>query len=305
MASLTIGFLGACNRTMMWGDWLDAFKQQLATHGWTDGKVTIECEWAEGLKANYTKYAKQFADQKVNVIVTGGTQATMACKKAAAKVNPPIPVVFATAGDPIDTNLVKSFSQPGNLTGVSNQQINLVIKRLDTLRLFNNRKVGLVGNDDSPNVELEMEVARLVAPTLGLKISKHSIRRQKDIAPIIRKLRGKVDALLVCTDPLITTHADELNAEAMDAKLITMHAFREYLKHGGALSCGPKFVELFQKAADKVDIILRGQAGQNMANVPVEQSNDFEYLINHGPFRKMGRSLPPRSVLANAGIVPF
>ena len=295
-AKKTIGFLCPCNRTM-WDKWIKAFEKQLAAKDWTIGdNVEIDYQYAEGKESEYKKLAKYFANQNVNVIVTGGTQATIACKKAAAKANPPIPVVFATAGDPIDTKLVSSFSQPGNITGVSNQQINLVVKRLDWLRqlLPKARVVALVGNDKSPNVKLEMKVGRLVAPTFGLKTHERPIRRQKDIATVIRKLKGKVDALVVCTDPLITTHADEVNAEAINAGLPTMHAFREYVcDHGGAASYGPKFVELFQKAAEQVNTILGGKAGQNMINVPVDQPDNFETAINKDTFRKLGLTVPP------------
>jgi putative tryptophan/tyrosine transport system substrate-binding protein len=299
LAKKTIGFLGACNLDM-WGDWLAAFQKQLATDGWTSDNCEIICRWADGLEKNYTEYAKFFVGRKVDVIVTGGTQCTTICKKFAAKANPPIPVVFATAGDPIDTKLVSSFSAPGNLTGMCNQQTNLVIKRLDILRLLAGKApIGLIGNDKSANVKLEMKVAKLVAPTFGLKILERHIRRQKDIAPVIKSLKGKVKALFVCTDPLITTCANEVNTAANDAELATLHAFREYLKHGGLMSYGPKFVELFQNAATLVNMILRGQAGPNMAYAPVSQTNDFEYVINLPVFQKIGLAVP-QSLLALA-----
>jgi putative tryptophan/tyrosine transport system substrate-binding protein len=300
----TIGFLGACNPEM-WGKWVAAFEEQLGTRGWTQGStINIEYRWAEGLEKNYAKYAKEFVRDKVKVIVTGGTQSTFACKKAAAAVRPAIPVVFATAGNPVDTKLVATFSQPGNVTGLSNQQINLVIKRLDYLRQLVGKArgqtpVGLIGNDKSPNVKLEMKIAQQVAPSLGLKVRKGSIRKQKDIARVIGNLKGKVKGLLVCTDPLITTHAQELNDEASRANLPTVHAFREYLDHGGCVSYGPHFADLFKKAADIVDVILRGQAGEDMINVPVQQPDNFEGCIHKGPFRKMGLAVPA-SLLALA-----
>jgi putative tryptophan/tyrosine transport system substrate-binding protein len=299
----TIGFLGACTPEI-WSGWVTAFEQELKKLGWTkDNNVHIEYRWAEGLEKNYTKYAKEFVHNKVDVIVTGGTQCTFACKKAAGAVKSPIPVVFATAGAPIHTKLVEAFGQPGNLTGLSNQQINLVIKRLELLRhLVGKAHIGLIGNDKSPNVKLEMKIVTQLAPTFGLKVRKGLIRQQKDIARVIGKLKGKVKGLLVCTDPLITTHAVELNDEAMRAKLPTVHAFREYLDHGGCISYGPHFAELFRSAASMVDKVLRGQAGQNMSNIPVNQTNDFEGCVNMVPFNKMGLTVPA-SLLALADTV--
>lgn len=298
----TVGFLCPCTLEL-WKPWIDAFETQLGTHGWTKGTIDIDYQEASGLKENYITSAKYFVSRKVDVIVTGGTQATLACKEAAAKAKPSIPVVFGTAGDPVDTKLVPSYVQPGNLTGMSNQQTNLVIKRLDLVRLLlkfstgkNKNRVGLVGNDQSPNVKLEMKIAKLVAPTLGLKLREGHIRKQKDIGPVIKGLKGKVDFLLVCTDPLITTNAIALNAEAAKASLPTMHAFKEYLQWGGFVSHGPKFEELFRNAADMVDKILRGQAGLNMSNIPVGMTEDFETLINLGPlgpFPSLGLTVPP------------
>jgi putative ABC transport system substrate-binding protein len=131
---------------------------------------------------------------------------------------------------------------------------------------------------------------------LGLKLREGHIRKQKDIGRVIRGLKGKVEFLLVCTDPLITTNAYELNAEAANARLPTMHAFKEYLQWGGFVSHGPKFEELFQNTADMVDKILRGQAGPNMSNIPVGMTEDFESMINlgpHGPFPSLGLTVPP------------
>jgi putative ABC transport system substrate-binding protein len=288
----TIGFLGAVTPAM-WGGWVSAFERRLSELGWSKGDtIEIDYKWAEGLEKNYTKFANDFVRGHVDVIVTGGTQATMACKKAAAKSS--IPVVFATAGDPINSKLVPTFHHPGKVTGVSNQQTNLVIKRLDLLRhLVGKGRIGIVGNDKSPNVKLEMKIAQQIAPAFGLKVSKGLIHKQTDIARVIKAMKGKVKALLVCTDPLITTHAEELNEAAMQAKLPTVHAFREYLDHGGCLSYGPHFSDLFEKAAVHVDKILRGQAGESMSNVPVRQPDNFESAINLKAFRQMGIDVPP------------
>jgi putative tryptophan/tyrosine transport system substrate-binding protein len=289
----TIGFLGACNETM-WGGWKKAFEDRLTANGWTIGDdVLIECKWAQGLEKNYIRWAKYFVKKKVDVIVTGGTQCTMACKDAAGEAKPPVPVVFATAGDPIDTKLVTSFSSPGNLTGVSNQQSNLVVKRLDMLRQFSGQPnvVGLVGNDKSPNVKLEMKIAEQVAPTFGLKVRKGPIRKPQDIARVIGGLKGKVKGLLVCTDPLITTYAVQLNTAANKAAIPTVHAFKEYVLNGGTISYGPKFDELFQNAADLVTAILRGNAGANMANSPVRQPDNFECCRRTDPIIPVPASL--------------
>jgi putative tryptophan/tyrosine transport system substrate-binding protein len=288
-----VGFLGACNSTI-WGAWVTAFENQLTADNWTiNGDIFIHYKWANGLEKNYIKLAKHFVKKKVDVIVTGGTLCTKHCKDEAGRAKPPIPVVFATAGDPIDTNLVTSFSSPGNVTGVTNQQTNLVIKRLDMLRQFSGQPnaVGLIGNDKSPNVKLEMKIAEQVAPAFGLKVRKGLIRKPQDIGPVIGDLKGKVKGLLVCTDPLITTYAVQLNKAANKAGLPTVHAFKEYLSYGGTISYGPKFNELFENAAEMVTAILRGNAGANMANNPVRQLDDFECCRRDDPIIPVPESL--------------
>lgn len=300
VGSKKIGFLVPTTLDI-WSDWTKAFEKRLSELGWSKDKIEINYQQAEGLVKNYTKHAKHFVGLPVDVIVTGGTQATIACKKAAAARKPPIPVVFATAGDPIDTKLVPTFSAPGNLTGISNQQTNLVIKRLDYLRqLLGNARIALVGNDRSPNVRLEMKIAKQIAPALGLKVTVAPIHKQGDISRVIQRLKGKVDGLLVCTDPLITTHAALLNNEAMQAQLPTMHAFAEYVhKYGGFISYGPHFPDLFVSAAELVDTILRAGHELKMADVPVQQPNNFEVAINIPLSKKLGIDVPT-SLLALA-----
>jgi len=299
----TIGFL-VPSTLGIWRDWTNAFEQRLIDLNWPKGSIEINYQQAEGIEKNYTKHAKYFVGLPVNVIVTGGTQATKACKNAAAAKTPPIPVVFATAGDPIDTKLVPSFSAPGNVTGISNQQTNLVIKRLDYLRqLLGNARIALVGNDRSPNVRLEMKIAQQIAPALGLKVTVAKIHKKEDIARVIRSLKGKVAGLLICTDPLITTHAALLNNEAMQAQLPTMHAFAEYVhKYGGFISYGPHFPDLFVSAAELVNTILTTGHRLNMADVPVQQPNNFEVAINIPLSKRLGLDVPASLLaLANKG----
>jgi putative ABC transport system substrate-binding protein len=284
----TIGFLGATNPTA-WSAFDAAFLQRLRELGWIDGRnVTIEYRWAEGRESRYDEFAAEFVRLNVDVIVTGGTGAVVAVKKATST----IPIVFATAGDPVGTGLVHSLSRPGgNVTGLSNQQTDLAGSRLELLRDVapGIRRVGVLGNSTMLNVMLEMDEVGASAKKLGLEVSRLDIKKADDIATRIEALNGKVDALYVCTDPLLTTHRTDINTMAIAQKLPTVFAFREYVTSGGLMSYGPNFPDLFRRAGDFVDKILRGA---KPADIPVEQPVTFDLIINMTTAKALGLKIP-------------
>src|SRR5215831_17130748 len=152
--SPTIGFLGATTPTI-WSPFVGAFLQRLRGLGWIDGRdIAIEYRWAEGRDDRYAALAAEFVQRRVDVIVTAGTTATMSVKKATST----IPIVFASAGDPVGTGLVDSLARPGgNVTGLSNMQTDLGGLRLELLRevVPALNRVAVLGNADSPLIRLE------------------------------------------------------------------------------------------------------------------------------------------------------
>jgi putative ABC transport system substrate-binding protein len=127
----TIGFLGPNTRSGA-SDWVAALAQRLRELGWIEGRtVTIEYRWAEGREERLAEIAAEFVRLKVDVIVTSGTPAVMASKQATSV----IPIVFATAGDPVGSGLVASLARPGgNVTGLATLVADLAGKRLELLR---------------------------------------------------------------------------------------------------------------------------------------------------------------------------
>jgi putative ABC transport system substrate-binding protein len=289
----TIGFLGATTPSI-WSAFVGAFLQRLRELGWVDGRnIAIEYRWAEGRGDRYAEFAAEFVHLKVDVIVTAGTGPTFAVKKATSV----IPIVFAAAGDPVGTGLVASLSRPGgNMTGLSNQQTDLAGNRLELLRevVPGLRRLAVMGNADTPNVRLEMNEVQSAAATFGFEVTTLNIRTTDDIAPGLEALRGRVDALYVCTDPLITTHRIRINTLAISARLPTMYAFREYVQAGGLMSYGPNFPDLFRRAGDFVDKILRGT---KPADIPVEQPVKFDLIINLTTAKALGLAIPETFLL--------
>jgi putative ABC transport system substrate-binding protein len=252
-----IGFLGATTPSV-WSPFVDAFLQRLRELGWVDGStVAIDYRWAQGRDERYAEFAAEFVRRKVDVIVTAGTDATMAVEKTTSE----IPIVFAAVGDPVGTGLVASLAHPGgNVTGLSNEQTDLAGYRLELLHevVPSVRRVALLGNIDSPLILLEMKAAAEAAPKLGLEVFRLGIRKTEDIEPAIESLKDFADALYVCTDPLVSTNRVRINILAIGEKLPTMNSFREYVQAGGLISYGPNFPDLFRRAGDFVDRILRG-----------------------------------------------
>jgi putative ABC transport system substrate-binding protein len=294
----TIGFLVATT-SVIWKKYKTAFENQLTSLHWTiNTDVKIDYQEAGGLQAKYDSLAAQFVTNQVDVIVTSGTAPALACKKATnAAVSAgqqPIPVVFASVGDPVDCGLVKTLKQPGgNLTGLCNEQINLVYRRVDFIREELSQDlspivVGVIGNDTVSTAKLEMRIAMQAASDFGLTAFQgNPIRTAADIPTVINDLKTKgVNVLFVCSDPVITTNADILNQIAKTANMGTMHAFREYVDdHHGLLFYGPSFQDMFKGAAVFVDQILRGA---NPAQLPVVGQHAFEHGRNRATAKALG-----------------
>ena len=248
----TIGFLGATTPTI-WSAFVSAFLVRLRELGWTDGQnIAIEYRWAEGRESRYEQFAAELVQRNVDIIVTAGTPAVLAVMKATST----IPIVFAAAGDPVQTGLVSSLARPGgNVTGLSNQQTDLGGLRLELLReiVSGLKRVAVLGNVNSPNVTLEMESVLAAATKLGLEAFRLEVRKTEDIDAGMEWLKGRADALYICSDPLVTTHRVRINTLAVSQKLPTMNAFREYVQAGGLMSYGPNFPDLFRRAAEYVE----------------------------------------------------
>jgi len=284
----TIGFLGQLSESAM-SKWTGAFVQQLRELGWVEGRtVAIEYRWAEGRSERFADIAAELVRLKVDVIVTGGTIAILAAKQATSV----IPIVFATAGDPVGTGLVANLARPGgNLTGLSNLSADLPSKRLELLRevVPELRRLAIMANIGNAAAVLEMREVQAAARTLGLEVTPLEIRRAEDIAPAIEPLKGHADGLYVVTEALANTNRSAINTLALTARLSTMHAEKGYVEAGGLMSYGPSFPDLYQRAARYVDKILKGA---KPSDLPVEQPTKFELVINRKTANALGLTVP-------------
>jgi putative tryptophan/tyrosine transport system substrate-binding protein len=291
----TVGFLGM-GTAAGWSPWVAAFLQRLRELGWIDGRtITIEYRWAEGHAARLAEMAAEFVQLKVDVIVTQGTSPVLAAKQATSS----IPIVFASAGDPVGTGLVASLARPGgNVTGLSSQMADTATKRLELLReiLPALRKLAIMTNDENPFAVQEASEVRSVAGALGLEVTTTQVRRAEDIDPAFEALRGRADAIYVITDPQITNNRLRINSLAIAARLPTIYGNRESVEAGGLISYGASFPDQFRRTAEYVDRILRGARPQD---IPVEQPTKFELVLNLKSAKALGLAVPS-SVLTRA-----
>ena len=284
----TIGLVGGAIPSTQ-GTWIAAFVQRMRKLGWIENRaVAIEVRWAEGRNERYSEIAAEFVRLKVDVIVTQGTPATIAAKQ----VTSVIPIVFVGLGDPVGTGLVASLARPGgNVSGLSAQITDTAAKRLEILRevVPGLGRLAILANVDNPAVVLDMREVQTTARTLGLEVITLEIRRGEDIAPAFEALNGRADALYVPPEPLVNTNRVRINTLALGARLPTMHGLREYVEAGGLMSYGANMPDLFRRAAEYVDKILRGA---KPADLPVEQPTKFDLVINLTTAKALGLTIP-------------
>jgi putative tryptophan/tyrosine transport system substrate-binding protein len=217
----TTGFLGSATPAT-WSDWVSAFVRRLHELGWIEGRtVAIEYRWGEGRNERFAEIAAEFVRLNVDVIVTAGTAPVIAAKRATSV----IPIVFATAGNPIGTGLVKSLARPGgNVTGLSNQAFDIAPKRLEIMSeaVPGLHRLGILANTESPIAVLERDQTQAAARKIGLEVAARDVRRAEDIAAAFATLKGLADALYVVHEPLVSTYMAQINSLALGAHLPTM-----------------------------------------------------------------------------------
>lgn len=278
----TIGFLVAATKSI-WSNFRSAFETELKNKGWNVGSaVNIDYQEANGDQGQYESIAATFVKNGYDVIVTAGTEAAVVCQTATTQANPnnPIPVVFASAGDPLHSGLVKSLNHPTgtNLTGCSNMQTdaNFTGNRVTKLNKFKPKPtmVGVVGYPLRP-IDKAIDVAVNALITQGIPVFTPTYLgylAPSDFASVATiqarlQLLAGVDVLYVCSDPLLRSNASNLVKAAHNLKMKTMHEFSEWkTAHGGDDWYGPDFTDLFSRAADAVDQILKKTA-VNMIDV--------------------------------------
>jgi len=283
-----IGFLGTVTPAT-WSEPVAAFEKRLGELGWIPGRtIAIDYRWTQGHNENALQIAKDFVARNVDVIVAGGN--AVAAAKAATST---IPIVFPVAVDPIGSGFVANLSHPGgNVTGLSMQGPDVAGKRLDMLRMIapTLRRVAILIDVDYPAAKNEREACQAAAQTLGLEATVVEVRQPADIEPAMASLRDNADALYVVADALTSANQGRIATLALGARLPTIFGNSDLMNVGGLMAYGPSVPDLFRRAAELVDKILRGT---KPGDIPVEQPTKFNLVINMTTAKALGLTVPP------------
>jgi putative ABC transport system substrate-binding protein len=273
---------------------VEALRQRLRELGYVEGKnIVIEYRYAEGKRERLPDLVAELVRLKVDVIVTSGS-ANLPAKKASAT----IPIVFAGSADPVGTGLVSSLGRPGgNITGLSNMAPDLDGKRLELLKEAFPKvaRVALLWQPSGSRGNLPLTEMEAAAKALGLKLLSLEVRSLDDFEGAFAK-KERAQALITTTGALINTQQRQVLDFAAKNRLPAIYHYSEVVEAGGLMSYGPDNTDLWRRAADFVDKILKGA---KPADLPVQQATKFEFLVNMNAAKQIGVTIPQK-VLARA-----
>jgi putative ABC transport system substrate-binding protein len=290
-----VGYLSPVSATNLSIPYFDAFRLKLKDLGYVEGiNLGLYVRRANDDYARLPALASELVSLAPDVIVSVATDATLALQRATSS----IPIVMTTSTDPVGFGLVKSLAKPGgNVTGLSNQGVDLTAKTLELLHVaFPNAKRIAVLMSGYPGQEGMVKQAYVAAGTLGLTIIPVTARTLDDLDDAFTKMRSEsCDALFVLGDARIdlTRRISEL---ANEWRLPAIYQVSDAVDMGGLLSYGPDFHVEWRKVAVYVDRILKGA---NPAELPVEQPTKFELEINLKTAKALGLTIPD-SIVARA-----
>jgi putative tryptophan/tyrosine transport system substrate-binding protein len=266
----------------------DAFRQSLRDLGYVEGQnLIIEYRSAEGRGERFVELITDLLHLNVDVIVTRGTPAVLAAKKATTTT----PIVMAAMGEPL--MVVSSLAHPGgNITGLSGYTTDLEAKRAEVIKELVPGAVRIAGlyNMGNPVVPPQWDQLQTAARKLGMEPQLLDIRKTEDIAPAFDDaIRQRAGALTVSVDALTQENRTLIARLAANHRLPAIYVSKEYIDAGGLIAYGVSYPDLYRRAAIYVDKILRGGSPSNL---PVEQPTKFELIINLKAARVIGIDVP-------------
>jgi putative ABC transport system substrate-binding protein len=274
-----------------------AFRQGLRDAGRNEGRDLI-IEWWFG-SGHYDRLPEAVADlggQDFDAIVVESTPAALAVKRATSTV----PIVMALVSDPVGSGLVASLAHPGgNVTGLTNQTVDLAAKRLQLLKeaIPGARRVVVMFNPETPPNRVMISRLKDAAPGIGVDLRFLSVRNSDEIRSAFAGLnRSNTDALYVIDDSFMFTHGEEILHMGMNARLPIVHADKPLARKGVLLAYAVDHPALFRHAAVYVDRILKGA---KPSDLPIEQPTKFELVVNLKTAKALGITIP-QSILLRA-----
>jgi putative ABC transport system substrate-binding protein len=268
------------------------FLQELSKLGWIEGKnFTIEYRFAEGKNDRLPELAVDLVRLKVDLIVVTAGAAVLAAKGATTT----IPIVMTNPADPVGEGMVASLARPGgNVTGLSGLAVELNTKRLEILKdaVPKLSRVGLL-RQPGDNISIDLQLKALRAAALHLKLKLEEIKTQADakgLESVFQTAKQKqVGAIMTTTGRNFFAERKRIVELAVKYRLPAIYFQKEFVDEGGLMSYGADFEDLFRKAAQYVDRILKGT---KPADLPVQQAMKFEFIISLKAAKQIGHTIP-------------
>jgi len=284
---LIIGYLSG----EMGGDFLIIpFRQGLKDSGYIEGQnVAIEYRLADGQYDRLPALAADLVRRQVTVIVAVGTPAALAAKAATAT----IPIVFQSAGDPVELGFVASLSRPGgNLTGVTSLNVEVEPKQLELVHevVPTATVIALLVNPANQLAERTTRDAQVAARTLGLRLHVLHASTERDFDTAFATLdQLRAGALVIGPDALFLSRGEQLGALALRHAVPAISPYREFAAAGGLMSYGTDFPTLYRPVGAYTSRILKGE---KPSELPVQQAVKVQLVINMKTAKALGITFP-------------
>jgi putative tryptophan/tyrosine transport system substrate-binding protein len=289
------GFLNSASPETF-ADRLRAFHQGLSEIGYVEGRnVAIEYRWAHGQYDRLPALAADLVRRQVAVIATNGPAAV-----AVKAVTATIPVVFTVAVDPVKAGLVSSLNRPGgNITGVTNLNVELGSKRLELLHglLPTTTIIALLVNPTNPNSGSDTRIVETAAGTLGRQLHVVHASAEGDFTTVFAILaQARAGGLVIGTDAFFNSQSEQLGTLTARHAVPTIYQSHEFAAAGGLMSYGSSFTDSYRQVGVYVGRILKGE---KPADLPVQRVTKVELIINLKIAKALGLAIPP-ALLARA-----
>lgn len=274
-----------------------AFEERLSELGYIEGRnLALIFRTAEGHADRLTQIVQEVVGERPDAVLVVGPEATLRAVHAATKS---IPIVaIAVDYDPVARGYAVSLAHPGgNVTGISAEQVELAVKRLELLAqaVPTAKRIGVLSDEFSAD---QLEAAEREAARFGLTLERFEFRAPPyDFAPVMRKLREHAaDAVLALMSPVFFRQRTALATSLLSAKLPASFGLREFPEAGGLLSYGANLIAMRRHAADYLDKVLNGA---KPSDLPIEQPTKFELVVNLKTAKALGLTVP-QTLLARA-----
>ncbi len=272
---------------------LDGFRQGLGQLGYVEGRhFVIEYRSADGRDERFPGLAAELVQLKVDLILTRGTPAALAAKKATQT----IPVVMTGTGDPVGQGIVASLARPGgNVTGLTVSVTETTAKRVELLKELVPRvaRIAALYNMSNPAIPPQWAEVERAARSLGVQPQLLDVRKPEDLGPAFDgAIRQRADALLVGLETLTQTNQQLIVGLAAKHRLPAIYASREFAE--GLVIYGVNYPEHYRHAASFADKIFKGA---KPTDLPVEQPTKFELVVNLRTAKALGLTIPPPLLL--------